>query len=135
MSKQFSLAIITPEREFFNDMVEAVTIDGDGGVLTVLANHTPLVASIKIGELSIKKDGKWKLASHSEGFMEVRPEATLVFVQSAEWPEEINETRAEAAARRAEERLKEMQTISEHRRTEAMLNRALIRMRISKSRR
>lgn len=131
----FALSIITPEREFFSGQVEALTIDGDDGEMTILAHHTPMVASIKIGELQVKQGGEWRAAAHSEGFMEVRPDATLLFVQAAEWPDEINEGRAEASLHRAEERLREKQTIAEHRRTEAMLNRALTRLRMSRIRR
>lgn len=135
MSTEFSLAIITPEREFFNGLVEALTINSEDGIMTILAHHVPMVASITIGELKIKVDGEWKDAAHAMGFMEVRPDATVVFVQSAEWPEEINEDRAEAAMHRAEERLHEKQSISDQRRTEAMLNKALIRLRMSRIRR
>lgn len=53
----FELSIMTPERQFFSGQVEALTVTGIDGQMTVLAGHAPMVVSLDIGEISIKQDG------------------------------------------------------------------------------
>lgn len=125
---EFTLSVMTPEREFFSDAVEAFQINTGDGQITIYANHTAMVASVAVGEMRFKQNDVWREATHAQGFLEVRPDCTLVFVQSAEWPEEINEERAESAMHRAEERLKEQKSEKEYRRTLATLHRAITRL-------
>lgn len=46
------------------------------------------------------------------GFIEVRPDKVTILAQAAETAEHIDEARAQAAKKRAEERLNQKQTIS-----------------------
>jgi F-type H+-transporting ATPase subunit epsilon len=66
----------------------------------------PTVTALDVGLMSITVDGKERGAFHSEGFMEVRPDCTVVLAQACEWPEEIDVKRAEGAKERAEKRLR-----------------------------
>ena len=101
----FHLEVLTPERRFLDDEVEMVTVDACDGKLTVLAGHAPMVAPIVSGTLTVRLCGEEKAAYHSPGFLEVRPDKTLIFTQACEWPEEIDESRARAAYERATEPL------------------------------
>ena len=114
MSKLFRLEILTPERQFLDRDVEAVTILAPDGELTVLADHAPLIATIDIGRIRLKFDGEWHDAFNSEGFIEVDRDDTVIFTQACEWPEEIDARRALEAEKRAEERLRQKQSISEY---------------------
>ena len=98
----FELSIMTPERQFFSGQVEALTVTGIDGQMTVLAGHAPMVVSLDIGEISIKQDGTWRQAVNTEGFMEVLGDSVVMFVQACEWPEDIDVRRAEEAKHRAE---------------------------------
>ena len=62
----FELSIMTPERQFFSGQVEALTVTGIDGQMTVLAGHAPMVVSLDIGEISIKQDGTWRQAVNTE---------------------------------------------------------------------
>ncbi len=132
MSKNFKLEVITPVRQFLQSDVEAVTVLCLDGELTVLANHTPMVASLSIGSLKIKENGVWRTAFQSEGFIVVRPDEVLIFAQTCEWPEEIDVIRAEEAMNRALDKLRHEQSIQEHKHTGISLTRALTRLKISK---
>jgi F-type H+-transporting ATPase subunit epsilon len=134
MEKQFKLTIVTPERQFFDGNAEAVTVTAPDGQMTILANHVPIVAPLVVGTLSIKTDGEWHQSFNSEGFMEVGAEEVVIFVQACEWPDEIDERRAEEARRRAEERLRQKQSIQEYKQTKMALARAMARLRISHNR-
>lgn len=102
MANTFKLEILTPKREFYSGNVEAVTFLLEDGEMTVLAEHEPMLAALKIGEMKIKTDDGWKSAFASDGFVEVRPDETLIFVQACEWPEDIDSAKAEETRQRAE---------------------------------
>lgn len=66
----------------------------------------------------------------SDGFIEVRPDETIVFSQAVEWPEEINERRAKEAKERAEEQLRRNRSVAEYRLNRMALQRAFARLRV-----
>jgi F-type H+-transporting ATPase subunit epsilon len=76
-------------------------------------------------------DGIWKHAAISEGFIEVLPDRAVILADSCELPEEIDIKRAEEARERAEEMLRQQQSIKEYYETQAALNRAMNRLKIS----
>jgi F-type H+-transporting ATPase subunit epsilon len=132
MYKEFNLQILTPEREFLSGKVEAVTLRLIDGGATILADHTPMVSPIDIGSLQILQNGKWREAFASEGFLEVRRDLTLVFVQSCEWPEEIDRKRAEDARNRAQERMRQKRSTKEYQKSRVELARAMERLKVSR---
>ena len=125
----FELSIMTPERQFFSGQVEALTVTGIDGQMTVLAGHAPMVVSLDIGEISIKQDGTWRQAVNTEGFMVVLGDSVVMFVQACEWPEDIDVRRAEEAKHRAEERIRQRQSILESQTSKIALARAMVRLR------
>lgn len=131
MSKLFDLAVVTPEREFFSGKVEAVTAHAPDGSVTILADHEPLIMPVSVGTISFKKDGQWESAINSEGFMEVHLEGVLIFVQSCERPEEIDTRRAMEAKKRAEEKLRQKQSVNEYKQSKVALARAMVRLQES----
>jgi len=128
MQKLFNLKIMTPEREFFNGDVEAVTAHAPDGSVMVLADHAPFIMPVSVGTISIKKDDKWEESVNSEGFMEVRHEGVLIFVQACEHPDEIDQRRAEEARQRAEEHMRQKQSMNEYRQSKIALARAMARL-------
>ena len=127
---QFRLEIVTPEREFFNDDVESLVVDTPDGKRGILAGHTPMVAALAVGMVSIRKGGQWLMCFASEGFIEVRPDKVFINAQVMEWPNEIDEHRAEVAAAKAEERLRQEQSLREYNVSKASLIRAMTRLRV-----
>ena len=124
--KEFTLRIITPERVFYEgivDMVEFNTTEGQIGVL-------PLTVIVKPGILHItEKDGEKEAALHS-GFAEILPEGVTILAEIIEWPNEIDENRAEAALHRAEERLRSKTPETDIARAETALQRAMARIQV-----
>ena len=104
--KEFTLRIITPERVFYEGIVDMVEFNTTEGQIGVLPGHIPLTVIVKPGILHItEKDGEKEAALHS-GFAEILPEGVTILAEIIEWPNEIDENRAEAALHRAEERLR-----------------------------
>jgi len=128
MAKLFNLKILTPEREFFDGDVEGVTADAPDGNVMVLADHAPFIMPVSIGSIGIKIDDKWEKSINSEGFMEVRNDGVVIFVQACEHPDEIDARRAEEARKRAEEHLRQKQSMSEYKQSKVALARAMARL-------
>ena len=130
--KLFNLKILTPEREFFDGSVEAVSADGPDGNVMILANHAPFVMPVVIGDIKIKADNVWTESVNSEGFLEVRSDGVLIFVQSCLHPDEIDLHRAETARERELERLRQKQSINEYKTSKIALARAVARLNLAK---
>ncbi len=125
---EFNLDILTPEYEFFSGKAEAITITAPDGELCVLANHEPMVAPLIVGRIKIKTNGTWREAFNSEGFIEVTAEGSVVFVQACEWPENIDEKRAQEAVEREQEKLRQNKSMIEYKGTKIALSRAMARL-------
>jgi len=103
MANSIRLEIITPERLFYDGDVELVivrTLNGDEGFM---ANHAWACKLLSTGELWIQEKGskEYKIAAISGGYIDVQ-KTIVIFTDSAEWPEEIDESRALKAKERAE---------------------------------
>ena len=131
MSKTFHLEIIASDRVFFEGETEHLVITAIDGLIGIMAGHEPLVTALPTGELKYMVDGKWQYAAISEGFIEVMPDHAIILADTCELPEEIDVKRAEEARARAEERLRQKQSIKEYYQTQAALNRAMNRLKLS----
>ena len=132
LAKKYHLEILTPERQFYLGDVEAFMFEAPDGQVSILADHAPFVAPIVVGTLRIREDAEWREAFCSEGFIEVYHGSAVVFVQACEWPENIDVRRAEESRRRAEERLRQKQSMREMKMTRAALARSMARLRLSR---
>ena len=83
MPRKFLAEILTPERSFFCGEVESVIVPAADGKMSIQRMHEPIVAAILPGTVSLQVDGEWKECSVSAGFLEVRPDETVLFVSSA----------------------------------------------------
>lgn len=128
----FYLRIITPERVFYEGEVDMVEFNTTEGEIGVLPGHIPLTVIVKPGILSIaEKDGEKEAALHS-GFAEILPDGITILAEIVEWPEEIDEHRAEAALERAKARLTSKTPETDIARAETALLRAIARIEVLK---
>src|ERR687891_2834047 len=100
------LQIVTPDRLIVREQVDEVQLPGSEGYFGVLPGHTPLLASLAVGEMWYRKGREKTYLSLAFGFCEVLPDRVTILAQLAERAEEIDVKRAEEAKRRAEERLR-----------------------------
>ena len=130
-NKLFDVEIITPDRVFYKgeaDMIEFNTADGEIGVYK---DHIPLTTVLEPGVVIIHKDGEEKVAAVHAGFAEILGEKVTLLAELAEWPDEIDVGRAEAARARAEERIKTRTESLDLKRAEYALHRALTRIDVA----
>ncbi|HEY63751.1 MAG TPA: F0F1 ATP synthase subunit epsilon [Caldilineae bacterium] len=125
--------VVTPERVVYTGDVNMVIAPGIEGELGILPKHAPLVTPLTYGELVIRKEGEEDvLIAIGGGFMEVRGDQVTILADVAERAEEIDIARAEAARRRAEERLRQRHREAvDLARAEAALRRSLVRLRVA----
>jgi F-type H+-transporting ATPase subunit epsilon len=97
-----ALEIVTPERALVHEDVDEVQLPGSEGYLGILPGHTPLLTSLRVGQLWYRKGTEKFYLSVAFGFAEVLPDRVRLLAQIAERAEEIDVTRAEEHRRRAE---------------------------------
>jgi F-type H+-transporting ATPase subunit epsilon len=100
-----ALEIVTPDRPLVRETVDEVVLPATEGELGVLPGHTPLLTTLKVGVLMFRMGDERHYVAVSHGFAEVLSDRVTVLAQVAERGEDVDVSRAEAARRRAEERL------------------------------
>lgn len=127
-NRVFKIEIITPDRVFYTgeaDFLEFTTADGEIGVYK---DHIPLTTVLAPGIVTIHNGDDTKSAAVHAGFAEILGDRVSLLAEVAEWPDEIDVERAEAAKARAEERLQNHTADVDVKRAEFALRKALIRI-------
>jgi len=125
------LDIVTAERTVYSEDVDTIIAPGMEGQLGILPHHAPLMTILQAGELIVRRGGEEDTLAISGGFLEVRPDRVIILADQAERAEEIDVDRAEAAKKRAEQRLSEKVTEMDVARVEASLRRAMARLTVA----
>src|SRR6476659_4115714 len=125
------LQIVSADRLLVDERVDEVEIPGSEGYFGVLPGHTPLLALLGAGELWYRQGQEKHHLMLAFGFAEVLPDRVTILAQTAEKAEEIDVARAEAAKRRAEERLAQPSMDMDFERARIALMRALARLQVS----
>ncbi len=129
--RDFQLEIITPDGVIYEGRAEHIMIPGAIGYFGVLANHTPLTAVMKAGQLTVNSTGGELHFATSGGFVEVTGERVALLSETAEAAEAIDVPRAEAARDRAQQRLTAAGDDLDVARAQAALRRALNRLKVA----
>lgn len=125
------LQIVTPERLIVQEQVDEVQIPGSEGYFGVLPGHTPLLASLAVGELWYRKGTEKTYLSIAFGFAEVLPDRVTILARIAERGEEIDVSRAEAARARAQERVTQPRPDFDYDRARVALMKSLTRLQVA----
>jgi F-type H+-transporting ATPase subunit epsilon len=130
------LEIVTPERQVFNEEVDSVVCPGIEGELGVLPHHAPLLTTLGVGELRIRRGSEEEFFAIAGGFLQVRPDKVVVMAETADMASEIDLETAQEARREAEKALAEgFEEPADLARARASLQRALLRIRVAERRR
>ena len=126
-----TLEVVTPDRSVVTERVDEVEIPGAEGYFGVLPGHTPLLATMQVGELWYRKGAEKVYLSIAFGFAEVLPDRVTILAQLAERADKIDITRAEAAKRRAEQRITTPAPEMDYERARIAMMKALIRLQVA----
>jgi F-type H+-transporting ATPase subunit epsilon len=131
MAALFDFEIHTPYRLFYSGRTEAVVLTLADGEICVYANHSHIAAPVVECILRIKNaEGEWKNAFISSGIFEVKKYKTVLVVDSAEWPEEIDKERVLKAKKQALEDMVFAHFKFETQKAKAKLRRAECRLKL-----
>jgi F-type H+-transporting ATPase subunit epsilon len=128
---KIQLQIVSADRSLVNETVDEVEIPGSDGYFGVLPGHTPLLAVLQVGELWYRQGQEKHYLLIAFGFAEVLPDRVTILAQIAEKPDEIDPARAEAAKKRAEERIARPIADMDAERARIALMKALIRLQVA----
>ncbi len=132
MAEKLKLEMVTPYKRVLSEDVDEITAPGFVGELGLLPGHTPLLTTMKVGELSYKMGNELFHVAVNWGYLEVEEDTVTVLVDTAEKSDEIDLERAKAALGRAEEALKTLsQEDKNFKIMDAALARAIIRIQVA----
>ena len=131
LPEYLTLEIVTPERGIISQRVDEVQVPGAEGAFGVLPGHTPLLATLQVGELWYRRGEETSYVAVSFGFAEVQPDRVSILAQMAEEAEDIDVTRAEAAELRARGRLDAPVVDMDVERARLALLKSLTRIRVA----
>ncbi|MGN0351552.1 MAG: ATP synthase F1 subunit epsilon [Roseburia sp.] len=130
-NKMFNVEIITPDRIFYTGEASMIEFNTTEGEIGVYPRHIPLTTVLAPGIVTIYEAEKEVQAAVYSGFAEILSDKVTLLAEIAEWPDEIDTNRAEAAKKRAEERLANRTEEIDVKRAEFALRKALIRIDIA----
>ena len=125
------LPIVSADRALVDETVDEVEIPGFDGYFGVLPGHTPLLAVLQVGELWYRQGSEKHFLAIAFGFAEVQPDRVTILAQIAEKADEIDLARAEAAKKRAEERIARPVVDMDAERARIALMKSLIRLQVA----
>ena len=129
------LEIVTPEKLAYSDTVDAVVLPGSEGEMGVLPHHAPLLATLGLGELRIRKGGSEESFAIVGGFLQVLPTKVVVLAETADMASEIDLEKAQEARREAEKALEaSFHEGADLAMARASLQQALLRIRVAERR-
>ena len=106
MTTMFSLVVVTPGEVKFEGKAEIVVAPGAAGDIGALANHAPLLTTLRVGVLRATVEGARRIEfAVNAGFMQITPDKVVVLSDAALARSEVDADRVRAELRRAEDAL------------------------------
>ena len=126
------LEIVTPESKVYSENVDMVTLPGVEGEMGIYPNHVPLMTQVVAGEIAVRQGGQSHLLAVGEGFAEITGERVAILTDMAIKADDIDETKAEEARKRAEARLQEKLSDEETASVTAALAHSLAQLKVKR---
>ena len=83
MADKLNFSLVSPERELYSGDVDQVNIPGTEGDLGIMPNHSPLMAAIRTGTITVVQDGVETKFFVQGGFADVTPSGLTVLAEQA----------------------------------------------------
>jgi F-type H+-transporting ATPase subunit epsilon len=139
----FSLKILASDHVFFDGYASQLVINAIDGEVAILPHHEDTIIAVAVGELRFNPcldpddstedernafDTSTRYAITGVGFTQVVNNRVMVFVDTAEKPDDIDEKRAEEALERAKDQLHQKQDMLQFAISQASMSRAISRI-------
>lgn len=129
---KLQIQVITQEQLLTEMAAESITLPASEGEITVLPGHLPLFSKLKPGNVIIRDDAESHVLAVWGGFVDIAADRVVIMADTAVRAEEIDESKAEAARRKAEELMKKNLSKVEFLQAEASLRKALLELKTVK---
>lgn len=83
MAQSFKFELVSPERLLVSEEIESVVIPATEGEMTVMANHSPVMTTIKPGVVTITSAGGQERYVVFGGFADILPQGCTLLAESA----------------------------------------------------
>jgi F-type H+-transporting ATPase subunit epsilon len=115
--EKFTVEVLTPDGEVFNEEVEMVSTRTTTGSIGVLAHHQPMLAMLDPTALRLyKTESDIVSFAQAEGYMQVSGNRVLILVEEAYPPNELDTADLRERLQRAESELEAADDDTEKRR-------------------
>ncbi len=123
MAEAYKFELVSPERLLVSESVESVVIPGTEGEMTVMANHSPVMATVKPGVVTVKAvSGAEQRYVVFGGFADILPEGCTLLAESATPVADINKADLAKRIQDAKDDLADAKTDEDRTKAEEFLN-------------
>ena len=102
MAKTITINIVSAEKSIYSGDVEMVFAPGSDGELGITPNHSPLLTTLKSGEVRLKTEDEEFSFFINGGLMEVQPKVVTVLSDTAIRAQDLDEAKAIEAKENAQ---------------------------------
>ena len=108
MADKLNFSLVSPERELFSGEVDQVDLPGAEGDLGLFPNHSPLMAAIRTGTITVLADGVETKFFVQGGFADVMPTGLTVLAERASTLADVDRIDIEAQIASVEAKLADL---------------------------
>ena len=102
MAEPYKFELVSPERLLVSESVESIVIPATDGEMTVMANHSPVMTTIKPGIVTVTTAaGKQDRYVVYGGFADILPDSCTLLAESATHMDALNKDDLTARIERA----------------------------------
>ena len=109
MADKLTFSLVSPEAELFAGEVDQVDVPGSEGDLGIFPNHSPLMAAIRTGAITVYNDGTETQYFVQGGFADVTPAGLTVLAEKASLLTDVDADAVKADIDAATKALEEME--------------------------
>jgi len=129
MAMTIHVDIVSAEQEIYSGLVDAVFATAAMGEIGIYPRHTPLLTSLKPGEVRVLVNGKEEHFYVSGGMLEVQPHVVTVLADTAMRADDVDEAAAIETKAAAERSLADSGASLEYAEAQAQLAEAMAQLR------
>ena len=129
MANTIHVDVVSAESQIFSGEAVFVALPGEAGELGIYPKHTPLITRIRPGAVRIEKtDGSEEFVFVAGGILEVQPNGVTVLADTAIRGADLDEAKALAAKKQAEEAMQSQEGKIDYARAQAELASAIAQL-------
>jgi F-type H+-transporting ATPase subunit epsilon len=129
MANTIHVDVVSAEEQIFSGEATFVALPGEAGELGIYPKHTPLITRIRPGAVRIEKtDGTEEFVFVAGGILEVQPNGVTVLADTAIRGGDLDEAKAQAAKKQAEELMQSQEGQIDYAKAQAELATAIAQL-------